>query len=203
MIDTLYGLVPTHGPSVLFLATFLSCLAVPIPSSLLMIAAGAFVASGDLAALSVLGAALAGALIGDQTGYGAGRFGGGRLWQRLAASPTSGPMLRRAAEALDRRALSTVYFSRWLISALGPYVNLAAGATRVDWRRFSLASLLGETTWVLLYIGLGYAFAAHLEQMEGTVVPAIGFLGAGVMTLLLGRAIWQWRKRPTSAEAKA
>ena len=50
---------------------------------------------------------------------------------------------------------------------------------------------------------LADAFAAHLEQMEGTVVPAIGFLGAGVMTLLLGRAIWQWRKRPTSAEAKA
>ncbi|MCF1710079.1 DedA family protein [Tabrizicola sp. J26] len=199
MIDSLYGLVPTHGPGVLFLATFLSCLALPIPSSLLMMAAGAFVASGDLAALSVLSAALAGALIGDQTGYGAGRLGGAMLWRRLANSPTSGPMLRKAADALDRRATATVYFSRWLVSALGPYVNFAAGATQVNWRRFSLASLLGESTWVLLYVGLGYVFAAQLDQMGETVIPAIGFLGAGMVTLLLGRAIWQWWRSRTSS----
>jgi membrane protein DedA with SNARE-associated domain len=81
----LLALVPEHGVPVLFVATFLSCLAVPIPSSLLMLAAGAFVASGDLAALPVAAAALGGAVLGDQLGYGIGHSGGISLWIRLLA----------------------------------------------------------------------------------------------------------------------
>ena len=34
MIDTLLGLAPVYGLVIVGLATFLSCLAVPIPSSL-------------------------------------------------------------------------------------------------------------------------------------------------------------------------
>ena len=195
MTDSLLALVPEHGVLVLFLATFLSCLAVPIPSSLLMLAAGAFVASGDLAALPVAAAALGGAVLGDQLGYGIGHSGGISLWTRLLAGRRSGPPARRAAQELHRRAGMTVYFSRWLFSALGPWVNFAAGATRIGWRRFSLASLLGETTWVALYIGLGVIFGARLEETEATAGSVIGALAAGLVAVLLGRALWQRRRR--------
>jgi membrane-associated protein len=191
--DTLYAMVPVHGALVLFLATFLSCLAVPFPSSLLLLAAGAFIASGDLAALPVAGAALAGAVLGDQVGYGAGRLGGVRLWSRLRRNRRSGPLAQRAAKALHRRGMLTVYFSRWLVSALGPWVNFAAGATRLGWRGFSLASLLGEVTWVGLYMTLGFVFAARLDEAGATAGSVIGALGAGAVALVLGRTLWRWR----------
>ncbi len=194
MTDTLLALVPEHGALVLFAATFLSCLAVPIPSSLLMLAAGAFVASGDLAALPVVGAALSGALLGDQAGYGIGRSGGIRLWSKLLAGRKTGPSARRAALELHRRGGMTVYFSRWLFSALGPWVNLAAGATRLGWRRFSLASLLGETTWVGLYIGLGVVFGTRLQETGAAAGSVIGALAAGLVAVLLGRALWRRRR---------
>jgi membrane protein DedA with SNARE-associated domain len=195
MTDTLLALVPQHGPLVLFLATFLSCLALPIPSSILMLAAGAFVASGDLAAATVVAAALGGALIGDQAGYGLGRVGGGGFWQRLLDSPRSGAIARRAGSALRQRVFPTVYLSRWLFSALGPYVNFAAGAARVGWPGFSVASLLGEATWVGLYVGLGFLFAARIETLGATVSSAIGALAAAVVALLLGRMIWRNRRK--------
>ncbi|MCA3544480.1 MAG: DedA family protein, partial [Rhodobacter sp.] len=44
MIAELYALIPRHGASVLFLAALLSCAGVPIPTSALMLAAGAFIA---------------------------------------------------------------------------------------------------------------------------------------------------------------
>ena len=91
----------------------------------------------------------------------------------------------------------TVYFSRWLFSALGPWVNFAAGATRIGWRRLSLASLLGETTGVALYIGLGIVFGARLEETGATAGSVIGALAAGLVAVLLGRALWQRRRRPT------
>jgi membrane protein DedA with SNARE-associated domain len=160
-----------------------------------MLAAGAFVASGDLAALPVLGAALSGAVLGDQLGYGIGHSGGVTLWSRLLAGRKSGPPARRAAQELHRRAGMTVYFSRWLFSPLGPWVNFAAGATRIGWQRFSLASLLGETTWVALYIGLGFVFGARLEDTGATALSVIGALAAGLVAVLLGRALWQRRQR--------
>jgi membrane-associated protein len=194
--DTLFALVPVHGAMVLFLATFLSCLAVPFPASLLMLAAGAFIASGDLSAGPVVGAALAGAVIGDQLGYGMGRVGGQRLWSWLRRRKRSGPLAVRAGEALHRRGMLTVYFTRWLVSALGPWVNFAAGATRLGWGGFSLASFLGETTWVGLYVSLGFIFAARLEEAGATAGSVIGALGAGVVALVLGRALWRQRTGP-------
>ena len=62
MTDVVLALVPHYGPWVLAIATFLSCLALPAPASLLMIAGGAFVASGDLSLVYTAGAAFAGAV---------------------------------------------------------------------------------------------------------------------------------------------
>lgn len=62
MTDWLLGMVPTYGGWLLALSTFLSCLALPIPASLLMLVAGGFVAAGDLTLVGSTGAALAGAV---------------------------------------------------------------------------------------------------------------------------------------------
>jgi membrane-associated protein len=48
MTDWLLALVPTYGPWLLLACTFLACLALPVPASVLMLGAGSFVAAGDL-----------------------------------------------------------------------------------------------------------------------------------------------------------
>lgn len=196
MTDWVYAAVPQYGVALLFLLTFLSCLALPVPASLVMLAAGAFVAAGDLQALPVLLAALAGAVLGDQVGFAVGRWGGTDLWARLEARPaTARLLLLRAREGLHQRSASTVYLSRWLFSALGPWVNLAAGATGVRWRLFAVAGVLGEATWVSLYVGLGFVFAAHIRAAGETMISVIGALGAGIVALLVGRMLWRlWRE---------
>jgi membrane-associated protein len=195
MIDWVYAAVPQYGAALLFVLTFLSCLALPVPASLVMLAAGAFVAAGDLQALPVVLAAWAGAVLGDQLGYVAGRLGGTRLWTRLEARPATARLLRRAREGLHQRSASTVYLSRWLFSALGPWVNLAAGATGVRWRLFSVAGVLGEATWVSLYVGMGFLFAAHIRAAGETMISVIGALGAGIVAMLVGRMLWRlWRE---------
>ena len=79
MTDWLLALVPQYGVWLLAGSTFLSCLALPIPASILMLAAGGFASAGDLSMTGAAGAALAGAVAGDQTGYFAGRAGGAGL----------------------------------------------------------------------------------------------------------------------------
>jgi membrane-associated protein len=183
MTDWLLALVPTYGLYLLATCTFASCLALPIPASMLMLAAGGFVAAGDLSLYGSGLAALSGAVAGDQVGYLAGRKGGAGLMDKLGkrAAP-----LAKATEMLATRGGIAVFLSRWLVSALGPYVNLAAGAAGLAWVRFALWGILGECVWVGLYIGLGYNFTGNLAAASSMALNVLGFLGAGAVALGLG-----------------
>lgn len=189
--QTALALVPVWGGWLIMTVTFLSCLAFPLPASLVMLAGGAFTASGDLSLAVVAGAALVGAVAGDQTGYGLARAGGGPLWDRIAARPGAGALMTRAVSDLAKRDLIAVFLSRWLFSALGPYVNLAAGMTRLDWLRFTAAGVAGEAVWVTVYVGLGRAFAAQIDEIGAAMANVAGGLGAAAVALVLGRMLWR------------
>ena len=79
MNEAVLAAIANYGPSVLALITFLSYLALPVPSSLAMPGAGAFAASGDLNLFEIVLAALVGAVLDDQTGYALGKRLGGPL----------------------------------------------------------------------------------------------------------------------------
>ena len=192
--EVLLALVPVYGAGLLFVITFLSCLALPVPSSLAMLAGGAFAAVGDLSLAAIAGAALVGALLGDQTGYAIGVRGGGVL-ARMTRRKRAGAMVARAQAELTRRAWSAVFFSRWLVSPLGPWVNLAAGATRLNWARFSSASVAGESVWVVTYVGLGWGFAAQIDQIGAIMGSLSGAVAAAAAAALGLRALWSLAQR--------
>ena len=79
MTETALALVADYGAIILFCVTFLSCLALPVPSSILMLASGSFAATGDLDIVHVAIAAFADAVLGDNTGYVIARLSGDRM----------------------------------------------------------------------------------------------------------------------------
>ena len=180
----LLALVPTYGPWLMGTATFLSCLALPVPVSILMLTAGGFVAAGDLSGWQITGSALAGAVAGDQAGFGIGRYGGERLLARIARDPTAGKLVARASEQMQRRGSIGVFLTRFLFSAVGPYVNFAAGATAFSWTRFTIWGVAGEAVWVGVYIALGYSFAGNMQAASDLAGSTLGIL-AGVAAMLV------------------
>lgn len=197
MTETLIALVPAYGVGLVALATFLSCLALPVPSSVIMLAAGGFAAAGDLVLWQVAGAALAGAVLGDQVGYQMGRVGRRYLsGSRLA--PRRAKMLARARDLLRARGEMAVFLSRWLFSPLGPYVNFAGGAADLPRGRFTRAGVAGEAVWVTVYVGLGAAFADNLLALADILGNASGLLAAlavvGLLALWLQGSVRQRRR---------
>lgn len=187
MTEILFALVPVWGGWILVGATFLSCLAVPLPSSLLMLAGGAFAASGDLTLWSVVLAAWVGAVVGDQAGYVLGHFGK-QIWRdRPGPGPGTLAILTRARAFLQQRGGLAVFLSRWLVSPLGPYINLLAGAGGLSWPRFSLGSLAGEAVWVALYVALGWMFSAQIEAVANLTGNVVGLLASLAIVLGLVR----------------
>jgi membrane-associated protein len=186
MSEVFLGLVSTYGVAMIAVATFLSCLALPIPASLVMMAGGAFVASGDLALGAVVAAAFGGAVAGDQLGFRAGRFGGRALTARAARAPGRADVFARARSMVERWGVAGVFFSRWLVSPLGPWVNLAAGAAGMNAVRFTVSGAAGEAVWVALYVGLGYLFAANLSALANVLGNSVAAVTAVAVAAVLG-----------------
>ena len=184
MTETLLALVPQYGLWLLAIGTFLSCLALPVPSSLFMLSAGGFVTSGDLVGWQVAVSAFVGAALGDQLGYRAGRVGSSAVSRRLGGKRRARLMARAAALLRDRGGMA-VFLSRWLFSPLGPYMNFAGGAAVMNWRRFTLASLGGEAVWVAIYVGAGAVFANDLMATAAMLGNASGFLAAAAVAAAL------------------
>lgn len=194
MSEAIFALVPVYGGWVIFVATFLSCLALPMPASLIMLGGGAFAASGDLVLWTSALSAYVGAVAGDHTGYILGRRGGAGFVDRLKTRGHVGDTVAKASDMLARRGVSAVFLTRWLFSPLGPYVNFISGATGLKLRYFTIGSLSGEAVWVLLYVGLGYGFAAHINEIAEVASDLAGILAGGAMTVLFGWALFRKRR---------
>ena len=186
MTDLIFTLVADYGVAIVFYVTFLSCLALPVPSSLLMITSGGFAATGDLVLVSVLFAAFAGAVLGDNTGYWIARGLGERLDTWLDNNPKRAALKSKGTAFMDKRGGSSVFFSCWLVAPLGPYINYISGITKFTWLRFAMWGVLGEIGWVGLYVGLGYVFVDNITALASLMGNVSGFVTALAVVIGLG-----------------
>lgn len=191
MTETILDLMTSYGLLILFVVTFLSCLCVPIPSSLMMLAGGSFAATGDLNTTATVAAAYTGAVAGDNTGYLLARRFGTRLAGWLDANPERAKLRDKAKSYMDRKGPISIFLSCWLVAPLGPYVNLVSGITRFNWTKFALWGALGEIFWVGIYVGLGYNFSNQITTLASMLGNASGFLVALLGVFLLGRWLWK------------
>jgi membrane-associated protein len=191
MTETILDLMTNYGVFILFVVTFLSCLCVPIPSSLMMLAGGSFAAAGDLDTTATVAAAYTGAVAGDNTGYLLARTFGTRLTGWLDANPKRAKLRGDAKSFMDRKGPVSIFLSCWLVAPLGPYVNLVSGITRFHWAKFALWGALGEIFWVGIYVGLGYSFSDQITTLASMLGNISGFLVALLSVFVLGRWLWK------------
>ena len=163
--DYLLSELGIYGLPLLFGVLVVGCAGLPLPASFLLLAAGSFVAQDELRLWPVLGLASAGAIIGDNIGYALGRWGGRRMstWlPKLFAKDR----LSKTEKWLKRWGGSGIFFSRWLLTPLGPVVNITSGLTHYSWPRFLLYCATGEVLWVFVYVLLGKLFSGQVQAMS-------------------------------------
>ena len=194
MIELLMDAVGDWGAPALFALLAVNCFGVPFPMSLLLLAVGAIVADGDLDAVTVLLSGIAGAIVGDQAGYWLGRVGGRPAMAAAARRFALAGAMERAEAFSRRHGAPGVFLTRWLLSPLGPYVNIVAGTTHMPWPAFTAWGALGEAVWVGIYVGLGAAFSDAVPALADLLGNATWFLVALAATLGLGFAVYRMRR---------
>jgi membrane-associated protein len=201
--DYLLGTLGVYGVPALFAVLLVGSIGVPMPASLLLLVAGSFVAQGELSLWQVLLLGSAGAIIGDNIGYALGRWGGHHVARRISRWTGGEAGLRRADVWLRRWAGAGIFLSRWLLTPLGPLINLTSGMTDYPWPRFLLYDVLGEALWVGLYVLLGKFFSDRVQVVSEFFGDFTWMIVGLVVVVVLGRQVVQMFRVPASADAKA
>lgn len=167
---------------------FLAGLGVPGPASIAIIATGALVRRGHVDLISALLVAIPSAALGDLLSYSLARRGLGRWLEKLKEKRR----WRNAVERFEKNALLTIFLARWLLTPLSLAVTYIAGSSRYPLSRFLTASLIGQTTWILLYGGAGYLLGRQWKGFANALPEYLGWAGAtAVLVGTIGWAIYR------------
>jgi undecaprenyl-diphosphatase len=191
-LGDLLHLIGRYGYLVVFFGVTLEGAGVPLPGETVLIAAGALVHKGVLDFGDTVFLGILGAVVGNQIGYWAGRFGGRPFvlrWGRYAL--VTPERLGHAEAFFARHGGSAVFLSRFIVG-LRVFGALVAGTSRMPWGKFALYNVLGGTAWVAVAVSLGYFLWASISPVEHWVGRASLVLVAALALALLLR--WAHRR---------
>lgn len=202
--ETLLLAFSTYGLPALFVVTVMAAVGLPLPVTLLLIVVGSFVAQGDLNLLAVVALVSFAAVVGDQFGYAIGRWSGERLVVRVTDRLGGAERMAQAAAAVTRWGSLSVFLTRWLMTPLGPVLNLTCGITRFSYPTFLVWDILGETMWVLIYVLLGKFFSDRVEAISATMGDLTWvILGIAGVIFFGWRLLKSWRTEDKRASKPA
>jgi membrane-associated protein len=200
--DQLLAWLSLYGVPALFGILVVTCAGVPFPDTLLLLTVGSFVAQGDMKLWQVLVVGCAGAIAGDQIGYCLGRWGGRRLVRRITNKVGGADKIKRAEAFSKRWGGPGIFFSRWLVGPLGPWINLSSGITAYPWPRFVVWDVLGEVLWVVLYLMLGKIFSDRVQSLAELLGNLTWVIVGGIAATILGWKLFQYFRNPGGTQAE-
>jgi membrane-associated protein len=175
-----------------------------LPGDSLLFTAGLLCVSGasDVVHLSlwqVLLAALAGALLGAQTGYAIGRRGGPALLARTRSRKLH-EGAARAAELLERYGHGRAVVLARFIPVVRTVLNPLAGALGVHARTFAVAQVAGGTVWTVGLVLGGYALGSSVPHVDTYLLPIVALIVV-VSLVPLALELRRGRTAPSAAAA--
>jgi membrane-associated protein len=196
MREQILAALSQYGSPALFAVVTIASIGVPLPVSLMLIVTGSLVAQGVMPLWLAIALASAGSVLGDQIGYGIGRWGGTKLVSRFGGL-LGGPERLAKAEAHARRwGGPGVFFTRWLVTPLGSVINFTSGIAEYPWVRFLLWDVLGETLGAALYILLGRIFSDRVLALDAALGDFSWMILALLAAVVLGWLLWGRLHRP-------
>lgn len=196
MSDFLLTQVINYGAPLLGIVVFVGGLGIPLPCTVLVIAAGAFAREGFLPWHTTALISIVSVVVGDSISYSLGYYASDYVTRRFGGTPR----WIEAEQAFQKWGPLSIFFSRFLVTAIALPVNLLSGTTRFPFRKFLAYDLMGEIVWILGYGGLGYLFGSQWEVVNEFLSNFGGFV-LGVLFVVIGlrRArLWQLKRQQLS-----
>lgn len=186
-VETIKPLIAQHGYLAVFCIVMLESVGVPIPGETALVLAAIFAgATGLLDIKLVIALAAAGAILGGNIGFWAGRrFGLPLLLTHGGKVGFSDERIKLGQYLFDHYGAKIVFFGQF-VAILRIFAALLAGVNRYSWGQFMFFNATGGVIWAAIFGVGGYAFGDAVERVAGP-------LGKIVLALVvLGVAIGWW-----------
>jgi membrane protein DedA with SNARE-associated domain len=164
---------------------FVEDFGVPAPGETVLIAAAVYAGAGRLNIVAVGVVGFVAAVLGDNTGYAIGRFGGRTLVLRFGRYVRlTEERLARAESFFARHGGKIVIVARF-IEGLRQANGIIAGITRMHWLRFVAFNSLGAALWVATWTSIGYLAGNHIQAIYTQVNRyALYLLAAAALAII-------------------
>jgi membrane protein DedA with SNARE-associated domain len=192
-LDTgaLTSLLAGYGYLAVLLFVAIESTGIPVPGETMLVVASIYAGTTHRLEIGlVIAAAAAGAILGDNLGYLAGKEGGYRILQRYGKYVRlDEDKLRLGQYLFERHGGKMVFFGRFF-PVLRIWAAFLAGTNHMRWYRFLAFNAGGGIVWATV-MGLG-AFALgdtvfHLGGFMGIGSAVLGIVLMGVLSIALQR----------------
>ena len=191
----------TYGYLAVFAFVGIESLGVPFPGETMLLTAAIYAGTtGNLSIALVIAAAAAGAIVGDNAGFGIGYWGGYRLLVRYGKYLRLDQAKLKVGRYLFYRHGGKVVFFGRFVSVLRTYAAFLAGTNRMRWGRFLVFNASGGILWATLY-GLGAYYLGHEIERVGKPV-GIAIAVAAVIVVVAALIFVRRSESRLEAEAK-
>lgn len=168
-----------------------------LPGDSLLVMAGIFAARGDLNIATLIPCLLAGAIVGNATGYFVGHKAGQALYSRPNSFFFRREHLIRTHAFYERHGGKTIVLAQFM-PIVRTFAPVVAGAADMSYRRFATFNVVGAILWITTMTLTGYVLAQAapelVEKRVHLVVAAVIFLS--LLPAIVG---WARSKRGTKA----
>ncbi len=178
----LLGWLSSAGYVAIALFIGIESLGIPLPGETMLITAAAFANQLHLSIVWIIVAAIAGAVVGDNIGFGIGWFGGYPLLRRFGKYIRVDEAKLKVGRYIFMRHGATVVFFGRFVSVLRTYAAFLAGTNRMHWLRFLTANALGGIVWATIYGVAAYQLGSAISKLSTPV--EIGFAALAVIVIV-------------------
>jgi len=167
----------------LILTTFLSQIGIPFGAIFLIMFAGSITENYFNLFYLIIIISIS-TILGDIIAYKIGRKYGKILLEKYKNKKIIYLNYKKSAKIMKKYGSVTIFFTRFLITGLGPMTNYVAGLDKFNFKKFLIYIISGEIIYSTIFITLGFIFKETWEEVL-TIINNFSFLIIFIILLIL------------------
>src|SRR5271167_1117248 len=200
IVHHLHGYLATYGYFAILAIVGMESAGIPMPGETVLVAAAILAGQGKLHIWGVIGAAAAGAILGDNCGYWVGREFGFPIAYRFGRFIRLDERRLKLGQYLFLKHGGTIVFFGRFVAVLRAFAAFLAGVNHFNWERFFFFNAAGGIVWATIFGSGGYWLGRAFEHYARPV--AIAALIVAIVAVFVGARFVRYHERALEDEAE-
>jgi len=195
------ALLSAYGYGLVVVVVALESAGVPLPGETVLVSAAVYAGTThNMKIAGVIGAAAAGAIVGDNIGFWIGREAGPPILERFGDMAGLDARRRKLGQYLFLRYGGAIVFFGRFVAFLRAFAALLAGVNRLDPLRFFVFNATGGVAWATIFGLGGYALGASFHRIAGPF--GLAMLALAIVALVAGWRFYRHHEERLLDEAE-